>query len=102
MPEEDSTRLIDELLAHISQPKYRYTIEWEQPGDMIIWDNTRYELKAFQSHSAHRLPSVMHRATGGTYEGKYRRDMRRTTVKDMSSNRYGLNGEGATWRVGLP
>ena len=24
---------------------------------------------------------VMHRATGGSYEGKFRRDMRRTTVK---------------------
>lgn len=45
---------------------------------------------------------MMHRATGGTYEGKYRRDMRRTTVKDMSSYRFGLNGEGASWRVGLP
>jgi len=53
---------------------------------MIIWDNT----------------SVMHRATGGSYEGKHRRDMRRTTVKDMSRDKYGLNGDGADWRVGLP
>jgi len=53
---------------------------------MIIWDNT----------------SVMHRATGGSYEGKHRRDMRRTTVKDMSRDKYGLDGDGADWRVGLP
>ncbi|PSK37360.1 hypothetical protein B9Z65_2102 [Elsinoe australis] len=83
---EESTELIEELLAHVSKPKYRLTVDWEQEGDMIIWDNT----------------SVMHRATGGSYEGVYPRDMRRTTVKDMSSQKYGLNGEGADWRVGLP
>ncbi len=86
MEPEASTALINELLDAVSQPKYRVTVDWQQPGDMIIWDNT----------------SVMHRATGGSYEGIYRRDMRRTTVKDMSSARFGLNGEGAEWRVGLP
>ncbi|KAI1121209.1 Clavaminate synthase-like protein [Nemania abortiva] len=86
MEPEEGTALIKELLAHISKPKYRLTIEWNEPGDMIIWDNT----------------SVMHRATGGSYEGKFRRDMRRTTVKDMSTARFGLNGEGSEWRVGLP
>ncbi|KAG8625989.1 hypothetical protein KVT40_006390 [Elsinoe batatas] len=86
MGSEESTKLIEELMAHVSKPKYRCTIDWEQEGDMIIWDNT----------------SVMHRATGGSYEGVYPRDMRRTTVKDMSSQKYGLNGEGADWRVGLP
>ncbi len=86
MDREESTALIDELLAHVSQPKYRYTAEWVQNGDMIIWDNT----------------AVLHRATGGSYEGIYPRDMRRTTVKDMGSTRFGLNGDGADWRVGLP
>ncbi|KAJ9613882.1 hypothetical protein H2200_002018 [Cladophialophora chaetospira] len=86
MSREESTKLIEELLKHVSKPKYRYTAEWRQDGDMIIWDNT----------------AVLHRATGGSYEGKYPRDMRRTTVKDMSSTKYGLNGEGADWRVGLP
>ena len=83
---EESRALIKQLLDHISKPKYRYTAEWVQDGDMMIWDNT----------------CVMHRATGGSYEGKYPRDMRRTTVKDMSSSKFGLNGEGADWRVGLP
>jgi alpha-ketoglutarate-dependent 2,4-dichlorophenoxyacetate dioxygenase len=86
MSNEESNALIKKLLDHVSSPKYRCTIAWEQESDMIIWDNT----------------CVMHRATGGSYEGKYRRDMRRTTVKDMSSTKYGLNGEGAEWRVGLP
>ncbi|KAL3954223.1 hypothetical protein ACCO45_012179 [Purpureocillium lilacinum] len=77
-----SKALIAELLAHVQQPRYRVTIDWHQPGDMIMWDNT----------------SVMHRATGGSYEGQHRRDMRRTTVKDMSRDKYGLNGDGADWR----
>jgi alpha-ketoglutarate-dependent 2,4-dichlorophenoxyacetate dioxygenase len=78
--------LIKELSDHVQNPKYRVTVEWHQPGDMIIWDNT----------------AGMHRATGGSYEGNFKRDMRRTTVKDMSKDKYGLNGEGADWRVGLP
>lgn len=86
MDHAEGRALIDELLDWVKKPQYRLTLEWQQPGDMIIWDNT----------------SVMHRATGGSYEGKFRRDMRRTTVKDMSSSRYGLNGEGSDWRVGLP
>ncbi|KAM0750585.1 taurine catabolism dioxygenase [Meredithblackwellia eburnea MCA 4105] len=86
MPKDESTALIEELLAHVSQPKYVHRVEWEDNGDMICWDNT----------------SVMHRATGGTYEGKFPRDMRRTTVRDMSSTRWGLNGDGSDWRVGMP
>jgi alpha-ketoglutarate-dependent 2,4-dichlorophenoxyacetate dioxygenase len=34
---------------------------------------------------------VLHRATSGLYEGKYRRDMRRTCVMDDSKDAYGLN-----------
>jgi alpha-ketoglutarate-dependent 2,4-dichlorophenoxyacetate dioxygenase len=83
---DESRALINDLLNHVSQPKYRLTIQWRESGDLIIWDNT----------------CVMHRATGGSYEGRYRRDMRRTTVKDMGPTRFGLNGEGASWRVGLP
>ncbi|KAI9634491.1 uncharacterized protein MKK02DRAFT_16738 [Dioszegia hungarica] len=86
MPKEESDKILKELTEHIYKDKYRQVIPWEQDGDLIIWDNT----------------SVMHRGTGGSYEGKYPRDMRRTTVKDMSSTRYGLNGDGADWRVGMP
>ena len=75
----ESQDLIDELLEHVSNAKYRVTIPWEEEGDMIIWDNT----------------SVMHRATGGSYEGRFRRDMRRTTVKDMSTSRFWIE-----WRRG--
>lgn len=35
----------------------------------------------------------MHRGCGGSYQGKYVRDMRRATVHDASSTAWGLNGE---------
>ena len=73
-------------MAHISRPKYRVTIPWGNEGEIMIWDNT----------------SVANRAMGGSNEGRYPGDMRCTTVKDMSSTRYGLVGEGANWRVGMP
>jgi alpha-ketoglutarate-dependent 2,4-dichlorophenoxyacetate dioxygenase len=52
----------------------------------VVWDNT----------------CVLHRSVQGTYEGKYLRVLRRTTVHDMSSQAWGLNEVGATWRSGLP
>jgi len=85
IPREESDEILKELREHVYKDKYRVTIPWNQPGDLIIWDNT----------------CVMHRATGGSYEGEYKRDMRRTTVKDMSSTRFGENGT-EEWRVGMP
>jgi taurine dioxygenase len=38
MDREDSNALVDELLAHATQPKFLYDHEWS-PGDMLIWDN---------------------------------------------------------------
>lgn len=35
--------------------------------------------------------AVMHRAAGGSFEGKHVRDLRRTTVHDASSTAWGLN-----------
>lgn len=45
MDREESTALIEELLAHVSKPKYRVTISWEQESDMIIWDNTAVSVR---------------------------------------------------------
>ncbi|KAK3290837.1 putative alpha-ketoglutarate-dependent 2,4-dichlorophenoxyacetate dioxygenase [Chaetomium fimeti] len=72
---EESEPVIGELLSHASQDKYTVQVEWENDGDLIMWDNT----------------CVMHRATGGEYQGKYVRDMRRATVLDSSSTAWGLN-----------
>ncbi|MCP5145148.1 MAG: TauD/TfdA family dioxygenase [Gammaproteobacteria bacterium] len=64
MQREDGRKLIDELIAWCTQPQYVISVHYK-PGDMSIWDNLC---------SLHR---------GGEYEDtRYRRDMRRTTVRD--------------------
>ncbi|KAL1965250.1 hypothetical protein VTN77DRAFT_5852 [Rasamsonia byssochlamydoides] len=72
---ERSQELLDTLMKHVTQEKYVTSISWENPGDMIIWDNR----------------CVLHRATGGSFEGRYVRDLRRTTVHDDSPTAWGLN-----------
>ncbi|MGI4850697.1 MAG: TauD/TfdA dioxygenase family protein [Janthinobacterium lividum] len=76
---DEGRKLIDELLEHLFQDKYKYTVEWESPGDIAFWDNT----------------AVLHRARIGTYHGKYRRDMRRISTFDDSSYAYGENQVGS-------
>ena len=85
LSDEESKEMIETLLAFATQDKYVISVEWENEGDLLIWDNT----------------AVMHRAHGGTYEGKYKRDMRRTTVHDDSTHAWGLN-EKSDFRMGLP
>ncbi|KAF2823896.1 taurine catabolism dioxygenase [Ophiobolus disseminans] len=75
LPKEESATLFQRLLGHVTQPKYVMSVDWLSEGDMVAWDNT----------------CVMHRATGGSFEGKFVRDMRRTTVHDDSSTAWGLN-----------
>ncbi|PCG95246.1 Taurine catabolism dioxygenase TauD/TfdA [Penicillium occitanis (nom. inval.)] len=72
---EDSQPVIDDLMRHVTQDKYTFTVNWENDGDFVIWDNT----------------CVLHRACGGDFEGKYIRDMRRATVLDSSPTAWGLN-----------
>ena len=64
---EKSKELLSFLYKHACQPKYVVSIDWQ--------NNT----------------CVMHRAAGGSFEGKFRRDMRRATVHDGSSQAWGLN-----------
>ncbi|KAL3474486.1 hypothetical protein BJX99DRAFT_260418 [Aspergillus californicus] len=75
MPIEEGQQLLHELMAHATQSKYVFRHVWQNNGDAVIWDNT----------------AVLHRATAGAYEGKHRRDMRRTCVMDSSKDAYGLN-----------
>jgi alpha-ketoglutarate-dependent 2,4-dichlorophenoxyacetate dioxygenase len=75
LPKTRSDELLRALLDHVSQEKYRISVEWKNPGDLVIWDNT----------------CVLHRAGAGTFQGKYKRDLRRTTVHDGSSMAWGLN-----------
>jgi alpha-ketoglutarate-dependent 2,4-dichlorophenoxyacetate dioxygenase len=75
----DSWALVQKLNAHASQDKYVVAVQWRDPGDLIIWDNR----------------AVLHRAGPGTFEGKFIRDLRRTTVHDDSETAWGVNEVGA-------
>ncbi len=85
LPVQEGRRITDELLAHVSQEKYKLTLPWKGQGDMAFWDNT----------------AVLHRATVGAYDGKYRRDMRRISTFDDSKWAYGENDPANSKQVGL-
>jgi alpha-ketoglutarate-dependent taurine dioxygenase len=38
MARKESDQLLDELIAHATQPKYQYRHKWRR-GDIVIWDN---------------------------------------------------------------
>ena len=38
MAEGEALALLDELLAHATQPRYEYRHRWF-PGDMVMWDD---------------------------------------------------------------
>ncbi|KAI6082968.1 taurine catabolism dioxygenase [Hypoxylon rubiginosum] len=78
----DSWELVQRLNAHATQKKYTTTVPWYSPSDMVIWDNR----------------CVLHRAGGGTFEGKFRRDLRRTTVHDDSPTAWGCNSKDVVWQ----
>jgi alpha-ketoglutarate-dependent 2,4-dichlorophenoxyacetate dioxygenase len=62
-PVEEGRALLNELIDFATQPQFVRAVAWQQPGDLVIWDNR----------------CTMHRAT--PFEDTlYRRDMRRTTV----------------------
>ena len=64
MGKADGRQLIADLIAHCTQPQYVFSVKWNA-GDMVIWDNL----------------CSMHK--GGEYAyDTYRRDMRRTTVRE--------------------
>ena len=63
-PVEKGRRLIEELMAFATEPRFVYQHRWHV-GDLVIWDNR----------------CTMHR--GREYDDtKCRRDMHRTTVSD--------------------
>lgn len=75
LSEADSSALRRKLLDHVSKEKYTVSLSWQNETDMIIWDNR----------------CTLHRAAGGAFEGKYKRDLRRTTVHDNSPTAWGMN-----------
>ncbi|KAK5625982.1 hypothetical protein RRF57_001698 [Xylaria bambusicola] len=81
----DSWPLVQKLNAHASQDKYVISVPWNDPGDLVIWDNR----------------AVLHRVGEGSFEGKYIRDLRRTTVHDDSPTAWGFNLVGAAFPSSL-
>jgi len=79
MTPEKSDEWLKFLNEHTAQKKYVVGVKWEQPGDMMVWDNR----------------AVQHRAGKWTGGGKYLRDMRRTTVHDDGPTAWGVNPVGA-------
>ena len=64
MDKAEGRALIKQLIEHCTQPQYTFSVTWNA-GDMVIWDNL----------------CSMHR--GGEYAyDTYKRDMRRTTVRE--------------------
>ena len=63
-PQEKGRALLDELLAHATQPQFVYRHRW-RAEDLILWDNR----------------CTMHRATEND-DLNARRDLQRTTVSD--------------------
>ncbi|KAJ5786611.1 uncharacterized protein N7503_011823 [Penicillium pulvis] len=80
-----SDELFQKLFRHATREENIVRVKRTEPGDLIVWDNT----------------CVMHRAVGGQFVNKFRRDMRRCTVHDSSSMAWGLN-EHTDVRQGLP
>ncbi|MCB1743762.1 MAG: TauD/TfdA family dioxygenase [Gammaproteobacteria bacterium] len=58
---EEGRALLDELIAHATQPRYVYRHCWE-PHDVIMWDNrcTMHSVEPFDNTNLRR---VMHRVT---------------------------------------
>ncbi|TGJ79505.1 hypothetical protein E0Z10_g9257, partial [Xylaria hypoxylon] len=81
----DSWALVQKLNAHATQAKYVVSVPWLDPTDLVIWDNR----------------AVLHRVGSGTFEGKYIRDVRRTTVHDDSPTAWGLNKIGSPYPSSL-
>ena len=62
LDEDEGRALIDELIAHVTQPRFVYRHQW-QNGDLVMWDNR----------------AVLHTASLFDHE-RYQRLMYRTTV----------------------
>ena len=63
LPVAEGRALIGALIDFATQPQFVRSVSWQQPGDLVIWDNR----------------CTMHRATPFE-DTRFRRDMRRTTV----------------------
>ena len=63
MPIEEGRALLQELLAHVTQPPFCYRHEWTL-GDLVVWDN-RCVLHRATPYDATRFQRLMQRTTIG-------------------------------------
>ncbi len=66
MPDDEALDLLDELAAHSTQPKYRYSLEYGV-GDVVVWDNASLLHSATLTdpgRSAHAVADHRARARG--------------------------------------
>lgn len=80
-PFGDGAALLDELMAHMTQPQFVYVHEWTR-GDLVVWDN-RCLVHAATWFDADTLGRVMWRTTvsgnpGPAYAGETKSWVRRT------------------------
>ena len=59
LEQEESGRLLDELITHATQMKYQYRHVW-RPGDIVIWDN-RCTMHKANADYPERERRLMHR-----------------------------------------
>ena len=80
MNSKESDELILKLRKRVEDPKYVAQVYYQQPGDVVVWDNT----------------AVVHRAGGNEGEGwsgKHVRDIRKWMVYDNTPEEWGLNSK---------
>ena len=89
MSEPQSSELILKLRKTVEQEKYVAKVYYDQPGDVVVWDNT----------------AVVHRAGGNEGEGwagKHRRDVRKWMVFDNTPEEWGRNERGTAKHLAGP
>jgi len=68
MDDDEAKSLIDEVLAHVTQPEFTYTHRW-RVGDLVMWDNR----------------CTLHR--GLPFDDlRFRRDVQRATTMDIANS----------------
>lgn len=58
--DDEGEALLEELLAHATQPEFIYTHHW-RPGDVVIWDNRALLHRALANYEMSRHRRVLHR-----------------------------------------
>lgn len=59
-PQAEGKALVDELMAHATQPQFVYAHQWRD-GDLVMWDNRSLMHRARRDFDAASYPRVLHR-----------------------------------------